>query len=53
MGSGPSGLDQDWAADGQAGTLGLAPLVEVKLHQGPSLGIGHGVSAGLVVVEEY
>ena len=28
-GSGPSGLDQDKAADGWAGTLGLAPLVGV------------------------
>ena len=50
-GSGPSGLDWDHAVDGQAGILGLATLVGVKLHWGPSLGIDCGVSVGLVVAE--
>ena len=37
--------------DCHTGTLGLAPLVGVELHGGPSLGIGCGVSVGPVVLK--
>ena len=37
-GSGPSALDWDLGADGQAGTLGLVPPVGVEVHWGLPLG---------------
>ena len=48
-GSGSYGLGQDWAADGLVRTLGLAPLVGVELHWGPSLRVGCGESVDPVV----
>ena len=51
-GSGSSGLGQDWEVDGWAGTLGLAPLVGMELHWGPSLRVGHGESVCPVVGEK-
>ena len=37
--------------DSQAGTLGLASLVGMEPHWGPSLGLDHGISEGTDVVE--
>ena len=54
MGSGSSGLgpgqDWDWAADGWAVALGLAPPVWVGQCWGPSGGGGCGESSGMAVM---